>query len=108
MDRYAKQVLFPPIGKEGQARLAAARVTIVGLGALGSFLAGHLCRAGVGALRLCDRDFVELDNLHRQVLFDEEDVRSGLPKAAAAAAKPAELAPQRGGSNGYAVRSRRW
>ncbi len=87
MDRYAKQVLFAPIGKEGQKRLAAARVTVVGLGALGSVLASHLARAGVGFLRLCDRDFVELDNLHRQVLFDEDDVRSGLPKAAAAAAK---------------------
>jgi adenylyltransferase/sulfurtransferase len=87
MDRYAKQQRFGPIGKEGQERLARGRVTLVGLGALGSTIADHLARAGVGFLRLCDRDFVELDNLQRQVLYDEEDVRSNLPKAAAAAAK---------------------
>ena len=87
MSRYAKQVLFRPVGKEGQERLRASRVTVVGLGALGSVLANHLARAGVGFLRLCDRDFVELDNLQRQVLYDEDDVRANLPKAAAAAAK---------------------
>lgn len=87
MNRYAKQVLFAPLGKEGQDRLARSRVLIVGLGALGSTLANHLARAGVGYLRLCDRDFVELDNLQRQVLYDEEDVRANLPKAAAAAAR---------------------
>ncbi len=91
MSRYAKQVLFRPLGKEGQERLRASRVTIVGLGALGSVLANHLARAGVGFLRLCDRDFVELDNLQRQVLYDEEDVRANLPKAAAAAAKLARI-----------------
>jgi adenylyltransferase/sulfurtransferase len=85
MSRYAKQELFRPIGKEGQERLARSRATIVGLGALGSVLANHLARAGVGFLRLVDRDFVELDNLQRQVLYDEEDVRANLPKAAAAA-----------------------
>jgi adenylyltransferase/sulfurtransferase len=87
MSRYAKQELFRPIGPEGQERLARARATIVGLGALGSVLANHLARAGVGFLRLVDRDFVELDNLQRQVLYDEEDVRANLPKAAAAAEK---------------------
>ena len=87
MSRYAKQELFRPLGKEGQARLGRSRVTIVGLGALGSMLANHLGRAGVGFLRLVDRDFVELDNLQRQVLYDEEDVRAALPKAAAAAEK---------------------
>jgi adenylyltransferase/sulfurtransferase len=87
MSRYAKQVLFSPLGKDGQARLAKARVTLVGLGALGSTIAGHLARAGAGFLRLVDRDFVELDNLQRQALYDEDDVRANLPKAAAAAKK---------------------
>jgi len=91
MSRYAKQVLFSGIGKEGQERLGAARATIIGLGALGSTLANHLVRAGVGFVRLVDRDFVELDNLQRQVLYDEEDVRANLPKAAAAAAKLARI-----------------
>jgi molybdopterin-synthase adenylyltransferase len=86
-DRYARQRLFAPFGSGGQAKLAAARVTLVGCGALGTHLAQHLVRAGVGRLRICDRDFVELNNLQRQVLFDEEDVRQNLPKAAAAAAK---------------------
>ncbi len=91
MTRYSKQVLFAPLGEEGQARLRAGRAAVVGLGALGSAAAGHLARAGVGFLRLCDRDFVELDNLQRQALYDEEDVRAGLPKAAAAAAKLARI-----------------
>jgi len=86
-DRYARQRLFPPFGVEGQKRLGAARVTLVGCGALGTHLAQHLARAGVGRLRICDRDFVELNNLQRQVLFDEEDVKRNLPKAAAAAEK---------------------
>jgi adenylyltransferase/sulfurtransferase len=87
MKRYAKQVLFRPLGEEGQKRLAASRVTLVGAGALGSTLAGHLVRAGAGFVRVCDRDFVELDNLQRQALYDEEDVRQNLPKAVAAAQK---------------------
>lgn len=91
MSRYAKQVLFAPLGKEGQERLGRSRVTIVGLGALGSTLASHLVRAGVGYVRLVDRDFVELDNLQRQVLYDEDDVKSNVPKAAAAAAKLARI-----------------
>lgn len=91
MTRYSKQVLFAPLGEEGQARLRKARVTLVGLGALGSTIAGHLVRAGVGFLRLCDRDFVELGNLQRQALYDEEDVRAGMPKAAAAASRLARI-----------------
>jgi adenylyltransferase/sulfurtransferase len=87
LNRYAKQVLFKPIGQEGQERLSKSRVTVIGVGALGSMIANHLGRAGVGFLRLCDRDFVELDNLQRQVLYDEEDVRASLPKAVAAARK---------------------
>lgn len=86
-DRYSRQVRFGPLGAEGQAHLASARVVLVGCGALGSNIANLLGRAGVGRLRIVDRDFVELDNLQRQVLFDEEDVRSALPKAVAAAEK---------------------
>jgi adenylyltransferase/sulfurtransferase len=84
-DRYSRQIRFAPLGPEGQARLAAARVAIVGCGALGSAAAMALARAGVGHLRLIDRDVPELSNLPRQVLFDEADVTAGLPKAAAAA-----------------------
>ncbi len=85
--RYAKQVLFRGIGAEGQARIGAARVLVAGCGALGSALADGLTRAGVGFLRIVDRDIVDLTNLQRQVLYDEDDVASGLPKAIAAANK---------------------
>src|SRR6185503_9462597 len=91
VSRYAKQVLFGPVGKEGQERLGRSRATVIGLGALGSTLANHLVRAGVGFVRMVDRDFVELDNLQRQVLYDEDDVKANLPKAAAAAAKLARI-----------------
>ncbi len=86
-DRYSRQVLFPPIGPEGQARLRRSRVAIVGCGALGTAQADALARAGIGALRLVDRDFVEESNLQRQTLFDESDARDSLPKAVAAARK---------------------
>ena len=86
-DRYARQRLFAPLGAGAQEKLGASKVSLIGCGALGSHLAQHLARAGVGRLRICDRDFVELNNLQRQVLFDEEDVRRALPKAAAAAEK---------------------
>ncbi len=85
--RYARQVIYPGIGEAGQAALLAARVTIIGVGATGSMLANHMVRAGVGRLRLVDRDFVELNNLQRQLLYDEDDVAAMLPKAVAAAAK---------------------
>ena len=85
--RYSRQVLFEKVGVEGQRRLLASRVTLIGCGALGSALANTLVRAGVGLLRICDRDFIERDNLQRQVLFDEEDIAANLPKAEAAAAK---------------------
>lgn len=85
--RYAKQILFKPIGLEGQEKISKAKVVIIGLGALGTVIANNLCRAGVGHLRLIDRDFVELGNLQRQTLFDEQDARERLPKVIAAAAK---------------------
>lgn len=85
--RYAKQILFSGIGPAGQERLLRSRATVVGLGALGTVIANLLARAGVGRLRLVDRDFVELNNLQRQVLFDERDAAERLPKAIAAAAK---------------------
>lgn len=85
--RYQRQVLFPGLGETGQAALAAAHVLVVGCGATGSVIASTLARAGVGHLRLVDRDFVELSNLPRQVLYDEDDVRGRAPKAVAAAAK---------------------
>jgi len=85
--RYSRQVLFAPIGQAGQRKLRASRVTLIGCGALGSVLADTMVRAGVGYLRIADRDFVELDNLQRQVLFDEDDAAAGLPKALAARAK---------------------
>lgn len=83
-ERYSRQVLFAGIGEQGQRRLAAAHVAIVGVGATGAAAAGLLARAGVGRLTLIDRDFVEPSNLQRQVLFDEEDARAALPKAEAA------------------------
>jgi adenylyltransferase/sulfurtransferase len=78
---------FPGIGRAGQERLLASRVTLCGCGALGTVLANNLVRAGVGRLRLIDRDFIEPSNLQRQVLFDESDVAANLPKAEAAARK---------------------
>jgi adenylyltransferase/sulfurtransferase len=78
---------FPGIGPDGQRKLAASRVTLCGCGALGTVLANVLVRAGVGFLRLIDRDFIETSNLQRQVLFDEADVTAGFPKAEAAARK---------------------
>src|SRR6476659_11230651 len=87
LDRYSRQMRFHGIGEEGQRRLQQARVTLCGCGALGTVLANALVRAGVGHLRLVDRDFIEMSNLQRQVLFDEHDVAENLPKAEAAARK---------------------
>lgn len=84
VNRYHRQELLPFIGKAGQARLAASRVLLVGCGALGTVIAEQLVRAGVGFLRIVDRDVVEWTNLQRQVLFDETDAREGAPKAVAA------------------------
>lgn len=82
--RYSRQVLFAPIGETGQERLLQKKAAIVGMGALGTVLANHLVRAGVGHVRLIDRDFVEESNLQRQMLYDEEDARQHLPKAVVA------------------------
>jgi adenylyltransferase/sulfurtransferase len=87
LDRYSRQIRFPGLGEEGQRRLLRSRVTLCGCGALGTVLANALVRAGIGHLRLVDRDFVETSNLQRQVLFDERDVIDNLPKAEAAARK---------------------
>jgi adenylyltransferase/sulfurtransferase len=84
-ERYSRQILFPGIGGKGQERLLASRVAVVGCGALGSFQAGALARAGVGHLILIDRDYVELSNLQRQWLYEQADVEEGMPKAVAAA-----------------------
>ena len=85
--RYSRQALFKGIGAEGQARIAASRVTVVGCGALGCLQATLMARAGAGTVRLIDRDVVEETNLHRQILFDDEDARRQLPKAIVAADK---------------------
>ncbi|HEY5314217.1 MAG TPA: ThiF family adenylyltransferase, partial [Pirellulales bacterium] len=87
LDRYSRQVRYAHLGEAGQRRLLAAHVLICGCGALGSMLANTLARAGVGRLRIVDRDFVETTNLQRQVLFDEQDAARSLPKAVAAAEK---------------------
>ncbi len=86
-ERYSRQVLFAPVGEAGQAQLAKTRIAVVGCGATGSALASLLSRAGVGYLRIIDRDYVEPSNLQRQVLFDEADAAESLPKAIAAARK---------------------
>ncbi len=90
-ERYSRQILFQGIGAEGQERLLGSRVAIAGCGALGSFQAGALARAGAGRLVLIDRDYVELSNLQRQWLFEESDARDGLPKAIAAARRLAKI-----------------
>lgn len=85
LDRYIRQTVYAPLGVDGQRRLQAARALVCGCGALGSTLANQLARAGVGRLRIVDRDVVDFPNLHRQILFDEDDARRSRPKALAAA-----------------------
>lgn len=82
--RYSRQLLFPPIGEQGQHKLQEKKVFIVGMGALGTALANHFVRAGVGRLSFIDRDAVEESNLQRQMLFDESDAADSIPKAIAA------------------------
>lgn len=83
-ERYSRQILFTPIGPEGQERICRAKVAVVGCGAIGASVCMLLARAGVGTLRIIDRDYVEPSNLQRQILFDEEDAHHSLPKAEAA------------------------
>jgi adenylyltransferase/sulfurtransferase len=83
-ERYSRQILFDGIGEAGQEKLLAASAVLVGCGAVGTAVAGLLARAGIGRLRIIDRDFVERSNLQRQTLFDEPDAREALPKAVAA------------------------
>ncbi|WP_106497141.1 ThiF family adenylyltransferase [Lentibacillus sp. Marseille-P4043] len=87
MERYSRQLLFSPIQAAGQKKLADSTALIVGVGALGTVISNHLVRAGVGKVRIVDRDYVELSNLQRQMLFDEADVNEALPKAIAAKRK---------------------
>jgi len=91
MSRYSRQELFAGIGREGQEKIRRSRVLVVGCGALGSATAETMARAGVGALTLVDRDFVETTNLQRQSLFDEEDAALARPKAIAAEARLVRL-----------------
>ncbi len=93
-ERYSRQILFPGIGANGQRRLLDSRVAIVGCGATGSALASLLARAGVGSLRIIDRDYIEPSNLQRQALFDESDAADSVPKAIAACRKIAQFNSQ--------------
>src|SRR5690348_2382100 len=90
-ERYSRQILFAPIGPEGQERIADSKVAVVGCGAIGASTCTLLARAGVGTLRIIDRDYVEPSNLQRQLLFDEEDARQSTPKAEAAARKISQI-----------------
>src|SRR6185437_1572667 len=83
-ERYSRQILFSEIGEQGQQRLLESSAVMVGCGALGTALANLLVRAGLGKLRIVDRDFVEPSNLQRQTLFEESDAREALPKAVVA------------------------
>ena len=93
-ERYSRQILFPGIGERGQQALVDAHVAIVGCGALGSFHAAALARAGVGRLTIIDRDYIEASNLHRQWLFEEADAAEALPKAVAAERRIARINSQ--------------
>ncbi len=87
LEKYSRQILFAPIGADGQQKLLQSKAVILGCGALGTAQANALVRAGVGTVRIVDRDFVEESNLQRQMLFDEEDAHASLPKAVAAERK---------------------
>jgi adenylyltransferase/sulfurtransferase len=86
-ERYARQIVFPGLGADGQRRLSSSRALIVGVGGLGSWMAELLARAGVGMLRLADDDKVDITNIHRQALYTEADATAGLVKVDAAAAR---------------------
>lgn len=83
-NRYSRQILFADIGPEGQEKLNNSYAVVIGCGALGTVIASGLVRAGVGKVRIVDRDFIEYHNLQRQILFDEDDIKENLPKAVAA------------------------
>lgn len=87
LERYSRQTLFKPIGEDGQRKLLNKKAVIVGMGALGTVISNHLVRSGVGHVRFIDRDLVELSNLQRQSLYDEEDAAGNLPKVMAAEKK---------------------
>ena len=94
MERYARQAVFSHIGKKGQEKLLKSKVTIIGMGALGTVAANNLCRAGVGHIRMADRDYVELTNLQRQILYNEDDVKQRLPKVIAASKNLSKVNPE--------------
>ena len=91
LERYARQICYAPLGEAGQRQMLESRVLICGCGALGSVIANTLVRAGVGHVRIVDRDFLELNNLQRQVIYNERDVEARLPKAIAAANRLREI-----------------
>ncbi len=91
LDRYSRQIALKVVGVEGQRRLARSSVAVIGCGALGTAVAELLARAGVGRLKLVDRDIVEISNLHRQLLYDERHAIQGAPKALACAEKISEI-----------------
>jgi len=91
MNRYSRQTVFPPIGEMGQKKLQQSCAVIVGVGALGTVSANCLCRAGIGKIRLIDRDYVDKTNLQRQILFCESDAEQRLPKAVAAAERLSKI-----------------
>ena len=92
--RYRKQMLLKEIGDSGQRKLMKSRAVVIGCGALGTAIANTLVRMGVGFIVIADRDYIEIDNLHRQILFDEDDIREGLPKSVAAAVKLDKINPK--------------
>ena len=94
LDRYHRQMLLPGFGEEGQRKLLASTALVVGCGALGTVIANMLARAGVGHLIVVDRDYIEITNLQRQILFDEDDVANAIPKAVAAQNKIAKINSQ--------------
>ena len=87
MERYSKHIILKEIGKNGQKKLLSSKIAIIGCGALGTHIANNMARAGVGRIIIVDRDFVEIDNLQRQILFDEEDAVRRIPKVMAAKKK---------------------
>lgn len=91
LDRYSRQLLYQNIGEDGQKKLLNSKIALIGCGALGTTAANSLVRAGIGHLIIADRDFIETNNLQRQVLFDENDVAQGIPKAEAARNKLVEI-----------------